>query len=82
MTQRALVERLHRLEEASEDILATAPTCLKAACAAAEVGDLKTCCSIIDRTIPVFKDADGQLEIIAAELIGLFNELTYHPTAA
>jgi hypothetical protein len=57
--------------------------CLKAACAAAEVGDLNTCLTIIDHSIPSFVDGtDDVLQGIGARLIGLSNQLTYHPTAA
>ena len=80
MNQQSLVAELHRLEGASEDILVTTPKCLKAACAAAEVGDLNTCRTILDRAISVFSQAD--LPEISAPLIGLYNELNNHPIAA
>lgn len=80
MTREALERELLRLEEVSEHIFGTAPLCLKAACAAAEVGDLATCLGVIDRAIPVL--SQGEAGTLSAPLIGLCNELAHDLHAA
>jgi len=80
MTPQGLQQELHHLEEVSVNILGYAPSCFKAAQAAAEAGDLNTCRRIIDSAIPVFSQAD--LGYVSAPLIGIHRELGETLTAA